>query len=384
MFRLYIYFFILFTLLGSCNTAENDKNPTIGDTVVPIVSTGAEIEPIDTQKQLNDIADFIAGKNVRKESSFYTLSQTDTWRHYSAESEYAWKGFEKVAKKYQAFSEKNIKAPYDTIKTLFYPFSGPDFLFANIMFPNVEHMILMGLESPGSIPAFDKAAQDSLNKISELYRVAIEDVVQLSFFRTVDMKNELGNKAIDGTTPILMLFLARSDKEIMKVQKSYFSDKGIAVETNDSQKANAVVIEYRDKGSNKIKKITYLSLNLADPTLKKNRPVMAFLKNIDQHMVTFIKSATYLMHKPYFSIVRNICLNKSVLILQDDSGIAYHYFKKEKWNFHYFGSYTKPIDMFNMFYQEDYFQAFKQIKTEALHFRAGYNRNSNLLLALKK
>jgi hypothetical protein len=338
-------------------------------------------------EKLNDIANFIAGIPVGESSFLYDYTQTPEWNEYANESRTAWNRFDSVAEKYSTFSKSEIQPPYDTIKTLFYPFAGPDFLFANIMFPNVEKMILIGLEAPGTVPQIDSTLKDSLDKVLALYRTSIEDVIQLSFFRTIDMKNELGNSAINGITPIIMLFLARSNKEIVEVNQMYLNHNGElkkAINAKSPVQASAVEILYHDKGDNKIKQVVYLSTNLADPALNSNIPFVKFLKNIDNNVVTFVKSATYLMHKSYFSIIRNTCLTKSVFILQDDSGIGFKYFDKDKWNIRLYGTYSKPIKLFEEFFEQDYLDAFKNSKHKHLNFRIGYSPKSNLLIAIKK
>jgi len=336
-------------------------------------------------EKLNDIAKFISGIPLYKNSELYDLSQTPEWIDYSEESQTAWNRFDSVALKYKAFSKSEITTPYDTLKTIFYPFSGPDFLFANILFPNAEKMILIGLENPGSVPQIDSTLKDSLDKVLALYNKSIEDVIQLSFFRTIDMKTELANSAINGITPIIMLFLARSGKQVVEVNPMYINYDGILtkIDKNHSQ-SSAVEILYRDKIGSKIKSIYYLSTNLADPSLSQNKPFLKFLDKIDNNVLTFVKSATYLMHKSYFSIIRNTCLNKSLLILQDDSGIGFKFFNKDKWDIRLYGTYTKPIKLFEEFFEPDYLDAFKSSNPKPLNFRIGYSPKSNLLMAIKK
>ncbi len=371
-------------LLNACNQPSSDNAKNLKtDTIKVQIKDSAML----AREKLNDIANFIAGIPVDKSSFLYDYAQTPEWAEYAAESKTAWARFDSVATKYKAFSNSEIKPPYDTIKSLFYPFAGPDFLFANIMFPNVEKMILIGLEAPGTVPQIDSTLKDSLDKVLALYKVSIEDVIQLSFFRTIDMKNELGNSAINGITPIIMLFLARSGKEIINIIPMYLNNEGVLTKAGkgkNGMQASAVEILYSDKGDNKIKQVVYLSTNLADPALNKDLAFKNYLKNIDNNVVTFVKSATYLMHKSYFSIIRNTCLKKSVLILQDDSGIGFKFFDKEKWNIKLYGTYSKPIKLFEEFFEEDYLEAFKNGKHKPLNFRIGYSPKSNLLIAIKK
>ena len=364
---------------SSNSSSENKTNDSIASQ--PKDSASQAIE------KLNDIAKFISGYEVSKSSELYELTQTPEWKAYETEAKTAWARFDSIAKKYSDFSKSEITAPYDTIKSLFYPFSGPDFLFANIMFPNVSKMVLIGLEGPGSVPLIDKSSKDSLKTILALYRVAIEDVTQLSFFRTIDMKNELGNKEIDGTAPIIMLFLCRAGKEIVSVTPMYLNKDGVptpVANTKPLKQATVVEIVYHDKGSNVNKMVTYLSTNVADPSLSQNAPFLKYLKNMDNNCVSFVKSATYLMHKSYFGIIRNTTLNKSAFILQDDSGIGYKYFNKDKWNIQLYGTYTKPIKLFEEFFEQDYYDAFQNGHPKKLKFRIGYSPKSNLLIAKRK
>ena len=373
-------------LLGSCG--QNASKSTSESKDSSKIETAEAQQPKDSAalaiQNLTDIANFVTGLPVTKGTELDGLTQTPEWSDYAAEAKTAWTRFDSIASKYNSFSKSQITAPYDTIKTLFYPFSGPDFLFANIMFPNVDKMILIGLEGPGSLPQINNGVKDSLKKILEMYKVAIEDVTQLSFFRTIDMKNELGNKAIDGTAPIILLFLAKSGKEIVDFKLKNLNHKGELINVSENKEAIAVEIKYRNKGESKIKSVIYLSTNLADPTLSKNIPFVNFLKNVDNNCVTFVKSATYLMHKSYFSIIRNTCLEKSAMILQDDSGIGYKYFDKDKWNIQLYGTYSKPIKLFEDFFEPDYLKAFKDTKVKKLGFRIGYSPKSNLLMAKRK
>lgn len=386
--KLHLFILVTFVLfVTACNSNTGNQAAAGNDSAAVKPETKVLSEKEKEVIRLNDIAKFVAGMPLDKSSELYELTETPEWTNYSEEAKTAWDKFNEVAAKYSAFQKSEIQPPYNTIKTLFYPFSGPDFLFANVMFPNVHDMILIGLEGPGSIPVIDSTVKDSLKTTLELYKVAIEDVIQLSFFRTIDMKNELGNKTIDGTTPIIMLFLVRSGKELVEVTPKVLNNDGELVNVNElpkKKKPMAVEIKYRNPGEKQVRKVVYLSTNLADPSLSNDKAFMNFLRGLDNQMATFVKSATYLMHKSYFSIIRNTCLEKSLFILQDDSGIAYKFFDKDKWNITLYGTYSKPVPLFKDFFEQDYFDAFKKGSPKKLDFRIGYSQKSNLLVATKK
>ncbi len=71
------------------------------------------------------------------------------------------------------------------------------------------------------------------------------------------------------------------------------------------------------------------------------------------------------------------------MVLQDDSGIAYKFFKKEAWDITLYGTYEKPINLFKDFYEPDLFEAFKK-DAKPLNYRIGYSTKSALILARKK
>jgi hypothetical protein len=94
-----------------------------------------------------------------------------------------------------------------------------------------------------------------------------------------------------------------------------------------------------------------------------------------------IKSASYLLHKPQFSGVRKLLLDRSATIVQDDSGIPLAYFGK-RWRLRAFGHYAGPISMFAGFYQPQMAGLFQG--ANPIEFGIGYRwrkNESNLLLA---
>jgi hypothetical protein len=345
------------------------------------VETKKEVKSEAKSYKLNDISRFIAGMPLDTESELYPVTKTPEWIKYQKESDSAWIKFQRVSDKIKAWKNSEIPASTNKINTLFYPFGGPDYLFADIFFPNANNYILIGLENPGNVPKISTSKPAELKQELNLYKKAIEDVIQLSFFRTNDMKNELKSKTIDGAAPIIMLFLARSGKEVVNVTPMNLNELGKMVPS--AKGGNAIDIAFKNPNDTFVRHVYYLSTNLADPSLGKNKPFMKYLGNIDSASYSFVKSATYLMHKNYFSIIRNTVLNKSVLILQDDSGIAYKYFKKDSWDISLYGVYEKPIELFNEFYEPDLLDAYKK-SSKPINFRYGYNRKSNLLLAVKK
>jgi hypothetical protein len=372
-----------FVLVGFIAVSCNSSNTKTTGTAEKKDSTKVENDPkVVVNKELNDIALFIAGMQVDSASNLYKLTQSKEWINYKTDMDAAWKKFFDMAENIKTWKNKEIAKTNDSVNTLFYPFGGPDYLFANIFFPNAKNYVLIGLENAGNPPSKESLSEDSLKDATHLYKSAISDVIQLSFFRTLDMNVELKTKTIDGTTPIIMLFLVRSGKEIVSITPMNLNEQGTLVKA-ESKKHIAEDIAFVTKGDTAVHHVIYLSTNLADPSLSQDKGFMAFLKNLDSKSYAFVKSATYLMHKGYFSIIRNTVLDKASLLLQDASGIAYKYFDKSKWDIQLFGVYEKPIPLFKDFYEADLETAFQKGSTP-ITFRYGYNKKSSMLLALKK
>ena len=106
------------------------------------------------------------------------------------------------------------------------------------------------------------------------------------------------------------------------------------------------------------------------------------------NVTTYLKGASYLMHESYFSEIRNYIFKKSSTIVQDDSGIAFRYFKTSEFNWEYslYGNYVKPISLFSYAYQTDLDSLWKVKGSKSVGFGIGYNfkdKNSNLMIAKK-
>lgn len=378
----YLAAILVLFYMNSCTntkTKAESKNDSIAKTEEKLVTYDK------AKNQFDAIAHFIAGIKVDSTTSFYKLTKTESWRRYNAEADSTWKKFyHKTAPFLKWAKDENIASLNDSVKTIFYPFSGPDILYASRLFPNANKYYLIGLENAGSVPAIDSLTTETVKADVNMYKKAINDVMVLSFFKTINMHTELSNKEVDGTLPIILMFLARSNKSILDIDYLNINDNGefVSVGIVGNKKHCAVSVKFTDS-TKQIKTLYYLSADISDSHLKVTPSLTKFLSKLDNKVVTYLKSASYLLHKSYFSVVRNTILDKSVALLQDDSGIGFKYFDKEKWNIQLYGKYDKPIAMFKVHFEQDLYDAYKA-SAKPINFRLGYNTTSNLLLAKKK
>ena len=102
--------------------------------------------------------------------------------------------------------------------------------------------------------------------------------------------------------------------------------------------------------------------------------------------MTLLKAASYLMHSNNFSQVRDFLLAHSKIILQDDSGIPYRFFSKDKWNIRHCGRYVGPINRFKEYPQPDLAKENAASKPAPLEFSFGYQwqPSRSLIIATPK
>jgi len=380
-----------FNFFVSCAQTNEKKDETANKDTVFITDTiDYKALNIDSAqvKEINNLTYFIAGMPVAEDYRLYSFTKSNVWKSYSNQANSTWKSFFSKNEIVKKWADAELIECREKCSTILYPFSGPDILFPEIMFPQSKDVYMIGLEDIGTIPTFNKPTLAQLDTVFEKYKRAINEVIKFSFFMTKKMKIELANNDISGTAPIIMLFLVRSGKTILKVEPVTISDEGkvIAVASfKDARKLNnkGVCFYYHNEGSNELRKITYFSTNLADGTLSINKPMLALFESLNGNVATYVKSASYLMHKTAFSTIRNTLLKKSQFHLQDDSGIPYRYFDKKEWSIQLYGSYIKPIPLFEKSLEKDLALAYKNAKPKPISFRIGYHPKSNMLIAKK-
>jgi hypothetical protein len=131
----------------------------------------------------------------------------------------------------------------------------------------------------------------------------------------------------------------------------------------------------------------YLRLNLYNSTFGRNVNLISFLKSFGP-LITFMKSASYVMFDPHVSFARQFVLDQSRYILQEDSGIPFKYFDPSVWTLQFYGAYTPPISMFRNDYQAELAGVYATGSgVKPLPFGIGYHykvNTANLLFATKK
>lgn len=375
--------FALFILLCTCcacgvrsSKPSGDEELGPPDTPVERRTTGAG--------EWDSTAKMIAGLKAPASAGF-TPEQMAEWKNHARSTDSEWKHLKgRYLNKVDLWASEHVK---DAAKdgTAFYPFGGPDAATLLAVYPSAREYILIGLEPAGKLPA-------SIDGYTPEYwsgvRQSLRSAVALGFFKTEEMEEDFSGDGVGGITPVLLLYIARSGFTVEDVEAVRISPRGGLVAAPDAppvgREARGVTVFFADAGGHH-RKLTYLGLNLSN-TVKKRPDAMRFLQGL--HSVnTLLKSASYLMHKSYFSTIRGVILAQSDVVVEDDSGIPFRFFHQDQWDVQLFGTYLEPIKLFSVWQQDDLKDAYLAPEVQPLGFGFGYRfkpDTSNLLLARRK
>jgi hypothetical protein len=329
-------------------------------------------------------AKMIAGLKTPSIASM-TPEQKAEWKRHAWSTDSEWKLLKaRYLGKIDAWAGQNLKdAAKDGVA--FYPFGGPDAATLLAVYPSALEYIMIGLEPAGKLP-------DSIDGYTPEYwsgvRQSLRSAVALGFFKTEEMEEDFSGEGVGGITPVLLLYIARSGFTVEDVVAVQVSPRGGLVAAPDAppvkREVRGVTIFFSGADGQQ-RKLTYLGLNLSD-TVKKRPDAMRFLEQL--HSVkTLLKSASYLMHKSYFSTIRRVILTQSDVVVEDDSGIPFRFFHENEWDVQLFGTYEQPIKLFSDWQQDDLKDAYAVPGVQPLGFGFGYRYKpdtSNLLLARRK
>ena len=329
-------------------------------------------------------AKFLAGLPVRG-TSLENHSTDSGWAVHATDLDRAWGRLEKEQlSKIHAWAPQALSPSYEDNGPMFYMFSGPDFLYADAFFPNANTYILCGIEPVGPVPDIDKIPRAVLPSALANLRKSLDSVLSWSFFITKNMKVDLKQTQLNGTLPVLYIFLARANCTIDSVTPVALDRAGNFVSDGKGTTPGVKIVFFRPTGREQT--LYYFTSDLADWAIKANPGFLTFCEQQGQGM-TLLKAASYLMHSNNFSRVRDFLLGHSKLILEDDSGIPFRFFDPHKWDIRLCGRYHGPINRFKEHPQPDLARADAEGKAAPLEFSFGYQwqpSRSSLMVATPK
>ncbi len=319
--------------------------------------------------------------------AYSDLRATADWQQHHQKMEAVWSAFlSGHGGPVNAWASTEI-SDLRSANSVFYPFSGPDFLFAHVFFPKAETYVLCGLEPCEPLPPIASLPAPEVGRGLEGLETSLSSVLHYSYFITKDMRQDLQATRFRGVLPVFMVFLARTGNVVDSVDAVKLDGNGNPIVFAAGQ-GNVPGFLIRAHGPHGPKRIFYFSQDLSDGGVSPGGPFLRFATNLGRPAV-LLKSASYLMHEGSFSHIRNQVISHSCGIVQDPSGVPLRYLKGSGMRISYYGKYIHALDIFKSGEQPDLAAAYGDPNNHVkpLPFSMGYITGANswsLLVARPK
>ena len=397
-----IFLFLSLSFLFSCNSNSTEikkEEPTKKDSVKQEVpkDTIAALTPVEnftTDNQFNNITSVLCGYKGKANNLNY-LFDTLIWDAHAKFIDSSWTRLER--KRLQAmktWGREEFKEVSEKTKIVFYPFSGPDYLTANAFFPSADKYIMLGLEPVGKLPDLAKFKKGEPSEYSNDFKKSLGDIFDKSYFITRKMQNDFQAQKVNGLLPILAFFIKRTGNEILDVKylvrynQDSISEVGYDYKSEE-RKPFGVRVDFLQEG--KQKSVYYFKYDVSNKLFNDTTVFNKYINANTANCITYIKSASYLLHAGFMSNMRDLILKNSVSVIQDDTGIPFKYFEEgKKFDVKLYGEYTRPVEDFPyLSLQKPLQEAFHRdsLKVKKMPFHLGYHWGSKkdvIIFAKKK
>jgi hypothetical protein len=363
--------------------------PARGDEPAPPVAVSTQASPLlpptalssDDFDHINASARGLAGEKASEGNAPW--ESTPEWSDYRQKLDGNWNYLNRVRlNAMRIWGNTELAGLRGKTGAVFYPFSGPDALYPDTLFPDSKVLLMAGLEPVGTMPDLGKLQQDGkLTPYLAQIKTSLFTILAASFFKTKDMKTDFNNELVDGLMPAIIVFLAREGYPINGIQYVVLDHDGALHPRGETSGAPGVQITYGDGRT-----LLYFQADLGDDGLKDNPGFVRLMHRLAPG-ITYLKAASYLLYDGYFSTIRDAILDDSVGVVEDDSGIPLKDFNPAQWDVVPYGNYTGPIGLFKDKIQPDLTDFYAKTPHQPLTFGSGYKfvaAQSSLLVAKKK
>ena len=393
---------IIFSAFICCNGIEPKEEPkqvVKKDSVKPIVVVDSVKEnttqyeplvyaPFNPDNQFNNITAVISGLKGKAHKLNY-LFDSVAWSAHEEFIDKSWKKLERTRlKPMRDWSGKEFAKPNAEVKVVFYPFSGPDYLTADAFFPNADKYIMLGLEPVGKLPDLKKFKPGEHTDYASDFKESLGDIFDKSYFITRKMLHDFAKQKVNGFLPVLTFFIRKTGHDIADVKYLYRFKQDSIIERpydtkvmdrenpKETKKPFCVRIDFV-KGD-KQKSVYYFKYDVSNKLFNDTCIFYNYI-NKDKNVVTYIKSASYLLHNHFMSNMRDLILKNSKWVIQDDTGTPFKFYQDGNWDTKLYGTYIKPVNSFPwLSLQKPLEEAFKKDSANVpkLPFHLGYHYGS--------
>jgi len=257
--------------------------------------------------------------------------------------------------------------------TVFYPFSGPDFVTVSQLYPNADRYVMVAMQAAGEPASLVNASASRVQNFQAKFLREWMKFSRLGFFRTDDLNQDLQDKQAQiGVTTILITFALYSGYDIKEVYPIALDPQsGDFVRSTGPWKSARLVMS---KGGKPVT-LDYVSLDLSDGHLATVEPMRVWLNKESRNPV-LIKAASHLLQESYFSTLRDMLVANATMVVQDETGLNYTYLAQIG-KVDLYGGFLYPHELFNRKKQESLAKAYKEAKdVKPVPFAFSYNKTN--------
>ena len=358
--------------------------------LLPVLAIGKPTGDAPEDRRVSSAARLLAGVTPLAPEHL-ELAQTPEWKEHRDVVQAGWakvkQGRGGVMSRWR---DEAIRSSCSGSGTLLYPFSGPDFANAYVLFPGCRNYVLFGLERPGTVPEIDKMDRAAFGRLLLDVRVAVGDLVERNYFITSRMSKQLHTSQLRGVVPVIIASMALAGLEVRSVEPLELAPAAMdPADTADPpgpkplRKLRAVQITFQRPGASQVQTVQYFSVDATNNGLAPYPEFLAHLRTAKPAPM-LIKSASYLLQDKQFRSVRDALLDTAEFLVQDDTGMPYEILKVNGWDMQLYGGYRKPIHPFKWAYQPGLEGAYKSANAPDLPFSFSYHwqgGKSNAMIA---
>jgi len=364
--------------------------------LAPLAAAGnsAPAPASNTSAQIDSVARFLAGV-MPTLPEHQSLAASADWREHQAAVQAGWVRVKKArAASVAQWRDGAIPDGCPAGGTLLYPFSGPDFANAYMLFAGCKRFVLWGLEHPGEVPPIADMDAQAVKRLLAGVRVAVGDLVERNYFITSKMAKQLRTAELRGVVPVIIASMSLAGLEVRSIEPLELKSDVAAAPREDEapvagrkpiRRLKGVSIVFQRPGAREPQTLTYFSLDATDRGLAYYPEFLDYVRNL-KPATMLLKSASYLLHGREFSALREALLDTAEFLVQDDTGMPYDVLRSNGWQVRLYGNYARPIDPFKGAYQPTLARAYQTASPGSLPFAFGYHwkdGQSNAMVAHK-
>jgi len=338
--------------------------------------------PADDVPAADAVARFLAGlpAGTQDDARLAPLRGRASWAEFGRAIDERWQKLEtRQLEKMRGWTASELAPRSDADRAALYPFSGPDLVNLTTLLPGRPAYVMLSLEPVGSLPDFPGFSAEDFDRFFARLQQSLHSLLKWDFFQTKDLRQDLTVPGLEGALPLLLFFAARDGLEVVDVRYLFVGPDGALREVPAAPGAAprgegvpGVRLALRRGADGPVSTLDYFAVDLGGYSLEQRQEFFSWLAARGP-FTTYLKAASYLMFKPKYQPIERFLLRHSADVLQDDAGVPFADLRRDGWQVRLYGSYQRPIRIFDGMYQEDLAQAYgARDDVKPLPFSVGY------------